>query len=514
MGNVIAGFLVRLGFTFDKDELKKFEGTVDSVGKGMMSLAKRGVAAGVAITAAITKANSEVNKLYTLANNTSSSVRGIRTLGNAVKAVGGSAEDAQSAIQSLANHIKYDNFEPFLNSLGVGLRDAQGSVRDTTDVILDLRNVLASMPQEQGRRLADQIGLGSVYEAMMKDDFVQELQRSRQLLTDLSWGMNDASKASHNFSNEFSRSLDIVGMAAGSASAQITKLLGLDGKLADFNDSLASSLDNLIRSQTEIIASSDGFLDWADKTFADPLASWYRNFMDTKIGTDEIKAFGRGFVDFIIPDVQRPQTQPKDGNDARQVIDDRLISVRGMRNNNPGNLRSGQGQIGSDRGGYAVFDTPEAGYSAAARQLMGYYNAGLDNVASLISKWAPSSENNTKAYIDSVVQSMNRKGFNVDAYSALNLRDSKVLQTLLESIINHENGNGASSYFQSPIYDRIVQQQSQNEWKSKVVSDKDKIRPNVTINQNVTINGVNDPQRIKREIDPAQIVQNNMKNLF
>ena len=174
MGNVLAGFLVRLGFTFDKDQLKKFQGTVDDVGKGMTTLAKRGVAVGVAITAAIAKANSEVNKLYTLSNNTGASVHSIRVLGNAFSAVGASAEDLQTSIANIANNIKYGNFEPYFNSLGISLRDAEGQARDTSDVLLDIRNKLLTMPQEQGRALAESLGItGSAYEAMMKSDFVE-----------------------------------------------------------------------------------------------------------------------------------------------------------------------------------------------------------------------------------------------------------------------------------------------------------------------------------------------------
>ena len=105
-GNVIAGFLVRLGFIVDKDEAKKFEGTVDSVSKGMQALTKKGIAFGVAFTGAVAKANSEVNKLYNIANRTGSSIAGLKALGTAMDTVGGSAEDINSAIAQLSDNIK------------------------------------------------------------------------------------------------------------------------------------------------------------------------------------------------------------------------------------------------------------------------------------------------------------------------------------------------------------------------------------------------------------------------
>lgn len=526
MNNIIAGFLVKLGFTFDRDQLTKFDGTVARVGKGMFNLAKIGVSAGVAITAAIAKANSEVNKLYTLSNNTGASVHSIRVLGSAFKAVGGSAEDLQSAISSLAHNIKYLNYEPYLNGLGVGLRDVNGEARDTADVLLDLRDVFAAMPQEQGRPLAESLGLGGIYEQMMKSDFEAELRRSRDLFGEMNEIIGNSSEASHRFSNEFSRLGTVASTTTMAIGSSLTELLGLDQKMADMTTNLAETSTEFIKWQREIINNSDGFFDWAEKSIVNPVTDWYRDLMGTKIGKEELKAATRAFAEFIIPDSQKPQNNQLQAEEtestrqrvetvkeAREVHDERLLVTRGMRNNNPGNLRAGQGQIGTDSGGYAVFPTREAGYNAAARQLKGYANAGLDNIASIIAKWAPISENDTISYINSVVRSMNEKGFDVNAYSQLDLSNSGQLKALLDSMINHEVGAGAEHYFNESVYDRIVEMQSKNDWRSGVVAPSDK-RPSVTVNQTISINGVQDPQRIKREIDPANTVQNAVNNLF
>ncbi|HIU85203.1 MAG TPA: hypothetical protein IAC66_07560 [Candidatus Aphodousia gallistercoris] len=525
MDSVIAGFLVKLGFTFDKEQLTKFQGTVSGVSKGMMNLAKVGVGAGVAITAAIAKANSEVNKLYTLSNNTGASVRSIRVLGNAFSAVGGSAQDVQTAIGNLAHNIKYLNFEPYLEGLGVSLREANGEVRDTSQVLLDLRDVLMDMPQEQGRALAETLGLGGIYEPMMKADFGAELERSKELFGEMNQIIGEGSEASHRFTNEFSRLGDVVKTGSMAIGSSLTDLLGLDDKMANLTTSVAKASTDFIKWQREIIQNSDGILDWANQSFLEPLGNLYRDLMNTKIGKEEFMSGLRSFVEFIIPEAQKPQRVSEENATAEQepaamtverartIHDRRLLATRGMRNNNPGNLRAGQGQIGTDSSGYAVFPTREAGYNAAARQLKGYENAGLDNIASIISKWAPSSENDTRSYINSVVQNMNAKGFDVGAYSKLDLSDSAMFKALLDSMINHEVGAGAENYFNTSTYERIIQKQSQNQWRSSVVKESDK-RPSVTVNQTITISGVQDPQRIKREIDPANTVQNAVNNTF
>lgn len=110
----------------------------------------------------------------------------------------------------------------------------------------------------------------------------------------------------------------------------------------------------------------------------------------------------------------------------------------GVRNNNPGNLRQ-WGDTPRDARGYAMFATPEAGLAATIKNLRAQQQVhGLDTVQSIISKWAPPSENNTAGYISDVVK---RTGFG--ANQKLNLDDPKTVAPLISSIIKHE-GNGAA----------------------------------------------------------------------
>jgi len=123
------------------------------------------------------------------------------------------------------------------------------------------------------------------------------------------------------------------------------------------------------------------------------------------------------------------------------------IGPRGIRNNNPGNIRVSadkwQGAIGDD-GAFFIFDTPENGIRALARILKNYrtkYN--LKNIAGIIARWAPASENNTASYIQAVARST---GHNAGDTLALNLAD---YGPLVSAIILHENG--LNPYPQSTI---------------------------------------------------------------
>lgn len=120
-----------------------------------------------------------------------------------------------------------------------------------------------------------------------------------------------------------------------------------------------------------------------------------------------------------------------------------LTTPRGIRNNNPGNIRPGspwQGSLGSDGGpggGYLVFDTAANGLRALAKLLRNYQTSGQNTIRAIVTKWAPASDsNNTAAYIAQVV-----KALGIAADVPLNVRSNdSTLAKLVAAIVQHENG--------------------------------------------------------------------------
>ena len=112
---------------------------------------------------------------------------------------------------------------------------------------------------------------------------------------------------------------------------------------------------------------------------------------------------------------------------------------RGIRNNNPLNLGyvPGQGAIGSD-GRFGIYKTMADGVAAEERQLLRYQDQGDDTISKIINRWAPSSENDTKGYVDAVTRDT---GFG--ANDKLNLRDPDQAQRLIWAMSKHENGRAA-----------------------------------------------------------------------
>lgn len=116
---------------------------------------------------------------------------------------------------------------------------------------------------------------------------------------------------------------------------------------------------------------------------------------------------------------------------------------RGIRNNNPGNIRWGdewQGLVPQAQRtdqSFCQFISPEYGIRAMIIILRNYQSKyGLKTITGIVKRWAPPNENDTQAYIRSVATATS-----TDADKPIDLTDSRKLFPLLQAIIKHENGS-------------------------------------------------------------------------
>lgn len=114
------------------------------------------------------------------------------------------------------------------------------------------------------------------------------------------------------------------------------------------------------------------------------------------------------------------------------------MKTRGIRNNNPGNIRHGdkwQGMSATQTdAAFVQFDSPVYGIRALNRVLKSYATRHhLATVYQIINRWAPDSENNTEAYVGSVAQSLG-----VLPHETIDVR--QYAEQLTRAIIYHENG--------------------------------------------------------------------------
>lgn len=124
------------------------------------------------------------------------------------------------------------------------------------------------------------------------------------------------------------------------------------------------------------------------------------------------------------------------------------MTARGIRNNNPGNIRWGDEWKGlvpetqrTDKS-FCQFKSAEYGIRAMIIILRNYQRKhGLKTISGIINRWAPTNENDTQSYINSVA-----KATGVDPDQRIDTSDSRFMMKLLQAIIQHENGDQPYSF--------------------------------------------------------------------
>lgn len=113
---------------------------------------------------------------------------------------------------------------------------------------------------------------------------------------------------------------------------------------------------------------------------------------------------------------------------------------RGIRNNNPLNIRIGNSWLGEVKNPtdneFEQFVHICYGLRAGFILLKRYINRyKLNTIEKIISRWAPSNENNTRTYIDRVTKNMN-----VSPDTPLLFEDKNTICNLVYEMVYVENG--------------------------------------------------------------------------
>lgn len=116
-----------------------------------------------------------------------------------------------------------------------------------------------------------------------------------------------------------------------------------------------------------------------------------------------------------------------------------MVVPRGIRNNNPGNLRKTpqlwDGEIKGPDTAFKTFKTAIDGLKGLKRSILIKFARGQNTIRSIITSYAPSSENDTVAYIKFISLHTN-SGIN----DSLNLNNKTALKSFMRAIVLYENG--------------------------------------------------------------------------
>lgn len=113
---------------------------------------------------------------------------------------------------------------------------------------------------------------------------------------------------------------------------------------------------------------------------------------------------------------------------------------RGLRNNNPGNIRRNsdifQGEKTSSDREFKQFKSMTYGYRAIFKILSNYYrNYKLDTIRKMIGRWAPENENDTEAYIKAVADYSG-----IPADDPIDINDREQMIRIVAGMSKVENG--------------------------------------------------------------------------
>lgn len=178
---LIDELLVGLGFEYDPKEMKQFK---DDVGKTvgiLKSLTKVAVAGAVAITGltvASTKASDEQGKL---ADEIGDTVENIDALQFALQRSGGTADGMSNSLRQLSIRAAEAargagaGVEAF-GLLGISVTDANGKLKPTSDLLLEISDQFEGLSKSQQIELADKLGIR---------DSIRLLQQGKASIADL-----------------------------------------------------------------------------------------------------------------------------------------------------------------------------------------------------------------------------------------------------------------------------------------------------------------------------------------
>lgn len=478
---VIKEFLVSIGYKTDETSLRKFTLSLQSVTKTVLKLGTAVVATAAAVVAGVKIISGEMERLYYASQRTGETVGNIMALRYAAGQIGLTADQAQASLEGFTRTLRLNpGMNGLLQQLGVTgngpleqfesfigkMKQMQpyiaaqyaGLFGIDPDTLLMLENGLPKIQaaQEKYRQKLGSFGINPERAAQAGVEFdnsVRDLTNDihlfwvllqehlapvlAQISTEFEkWAAGHADETARKIATaleavakwvrdidwqKVGKDVDVFLEKAGKVAEVIGNIVGSFARVASWFGGSDSAKDQTAQGDTPPDADPND----------SPFLAWVRR-----------KRFSFQKWAGAVPDAQPPgqatASHPELSTGESIESEPTKRPPRGIRNNNPGNIRYGEfarsaGATGADSGGFAVFADMQTGIEATAKLLRSYASRGFDTIRKIISRWAPANENDTQAYIAAVA-----KQLGVSADVQLN---AEQLQGVAGSIFQHENGS-------------------------------------------------------------------------
>jgi hypothetical protein len=481
---VIKEFLVSIGYRTDETSLKKFTASLASVTKTVMKLGAAVAATAVAVVAGVKVISGEMERLYYASQRTGETVGNIMALRYAAGQIGLTADQAQASLEGFTRTLRLNpGMNGLLTQLGVTgkgpleqFESFIGKMKQMQpyiaaqyaslfgidpDTLLMLENGLPKIQaaQEKYRQKLGAFGInpeqaadaGRAFDNSIRDltgdihlFWVLLQEHLAPVLEKIStgferWAAGHADEVARKIASaleavakwvseinwtEVGKDVDIFLTKAGKVAEVIGNIVGGVAKMAAWFGGSSDDSPSLTQADSRAPAQAQPDSKSSARPGDSPFIGWLRGKVQSLHDRFDAKPDGGFQPDGSIVEV------PADGPSKK--------APRGIRNNNPGNIRYGEfarnaGATGADSGGFAVFSDMQTGMEATAKLLRSYADRGFNTIRKIISRWAPANENDTQAYIANVA-----KRLGVSADVELN---GEQLRGVAGSIFQHENGS-------------------------------------------------------------------------
>lgn len=307
---VIREFLVGLGWKINKSSQRDFEEALDTSKKAALAL----TASLTGVVAAVSAVAQSYERLEYAAQIAKSSVAGMQQFAFSISQVGGDADAARGSLQAMGNFLRSTpGGEGFIRRLGVQTRDANGALRDTSDIMGDLASRFRNMPYWRARATAGMLGIDeNTLQAMIRGVGTFGRQYTN-IYKRMGVDQNAAAKASVSFMQQ----LRLLGATFGALKDKVAlslergvmedmsrfrdvmvshsdQISGAISKIARFVTVLGAALMQLFSRASEILSSLVNWFDTLDRstkiwieTLGALLVAWRllnRGFLATPIG--------------------------------------------------------------------------------------------------------------------------------------------------------------------------------------------------------------------------------------
>lgn len=218
--SVIKEFLVSLGFKTDEKSLKNFTAGITGATKAVTGMVAAIEAAALAVGASVAAFASNMDEMYFATKRTESSAANLNAVEYAARSLGASAGEARGAVEGLARFMRdIPGGEGFLASLGVVTRDANGQLRDTSGLLIDLGNKLSAMPWYQAKAYAGSLGISdNMLRAMRDGTFAEGVRQYKEMNAAVDF--DGAAEKAHRFQmkmSELEARIKGLGVTVGSS---------------------------------------------------------------------------------------------------------------------------------------------------------------------------------------------------------------------------------------------------------------------------------------------------------